>query len=73
MKKLSISISIGTVFVLLLLVLRTASASLPGDITTRWNGTYIHAPLATTFLVSLLIAGLFYVLTSVSSHSARHQ
>jgi hypothetical protein len=57
------SVLIGSVFVLLMLGVRTAQGSLPGDISARWNGTPIHAPIATSLLISILIAVLFFVLT----------
>jgi len=63
-KKISISMWIGGTFVLLLLVLPHAFGSLPGDILTRWNGAQIQMPFTTSLLISILIAGLFFVLTS---------
>lgn len=58
------SVLLGSIFVLLMIAVRTAQGSLPGDITTRWNDTTIHAPIATSLLVSILIAALFFVLTT---------
>lgn len=63
-KKISISLLIGLAFLLLLLVLPSAFGSLPGDVTTGWNGSQVYVPAATSFLTSILIAALFYVLTS---------
>lgn len=58
------SVLLGSIFVLLMIAVRTAQGSLPGDITARWNDTTIHAPIATSLLVSVLIAALFFVLTT---------
>ena len=57
------SVLVGSVFMLLMLAVRTAKGSLPGDMIPQWSDTPIVAPIAISLLISILVAALFFILT----------